>query len=144
MSKAIYKINEIEAIPSRNYEGYLWYSDEERPMYIGEKDKIFDKEYLTTYPFVVEGALYSIEENKSLTIRCLEGKYYIHEIDFNILEQNKKSYRKIPHEWLVAKDVNRKVLMWEVWTLDKDPLCANMPSFRAAFWAFKGFINSSN
>ena len=139
MNKAIYKIEGIEAIPFRNYEGYLWYSDEERPQYIGGGYKEFEKSTLTEYPFVVEGALYSIEDNKSLTIRCLDGEYYIHEIDFNIIEDNRAYYQVIPHKWLVAKDANRKVCMLEVWALVQDPLCAGMSTFQASFWAFKGF-----
>ena len=132
-------IRKIDAIPLRNYEGYIWYSDEKRPHYIGKEHKEFEKKDLSKYPFIVEGALYSKEDNISILIRCLDGEYYIYEMNLALIEANKEQYKEISHNWLVAKDANRTAKMCEIWTLEKDELCLNMPSFKPAFWAFKGF-----
>lgn len=129
---------EIEEISALNYEGYLWYSDQKQPEYI-DNDNLFQMEMLKKHPFVVEGALYSANENISITIRNLDGEYLIHQ--FDLKELDTENYRKIEHKWLVAKDQARKARMVEVWQLeeDKHELCAKMPSYRPAFWIFNGF-----
>ena len=131
-------MNKITEIPAYQYEGYLWYSDEERPVFISDS-RPFKKEDLSGHPFVVEGALFSKDKNISITIRNLDGKYLIHQFDLNDITP--ETYQTIDHEWFVAKDQARKAQMVEVWQLEEDEheLCAKMPSFRPAFWIFKGF-----
>lgn len=144
------KINEI---PSLKYDGYLWYSDEDRPRII-EEGKYIERESkaletfwgatfcnsdLDEHPFVVEGALYSKEKNISITIRNIDGEYLAHQ--FDLKELDTEHYRNIEHSWFLAKDQVRKANMLEVWELAKDEhkLCAGIPSYRPVFWVFKGF-----
>ena len=58
------------------YQGYLWYSDEQIP-------KVFDNEEVelelddTANPFIVEGQLYDMTEDRSISIKFIDGKYII-------------------------------------------------------------------
>ncbi len=141
---------EIKDIPALEYEGYLWYSHKELPEFIDD-NKSFHEGMLDRHPFIVEGALYDKEENISVTIRNIDGDYIIHQ--FDLMELENKNYHKIEHIWFVAKDQTRKALMVEVWKLEEDKpiiseigkdkeilLCKGMPSYRPAFWIFKGFV----
>ena len=126
----------ITDIPLKEYEGYLWFSDQKRPSYI-TSSKPFRKEDLTKHPFVVEGALYSKEDNLSISIRSIDGRYLIHQFDLSALQNNR--YRQIEQEWFVSKDSQRKVKMAEIWELTSDKLCEDMETYRPAFKVFMGF-----
>jgi CRISPR type III-associated protein (TIGR04423 family) len=125
---------EINEIQDLEYEGYLWYSDKERLDYI-DSNAPFQIAKLTAHPFVVEGALYAAKENVSITIRSLDGVYYVHKLDLNDLPEHKC----IEHWWNVAKDEHKKAVMQEIWLLRRDSLCREMETFFPAFWIFKGF-----
>ena len=162
-------MNEITKIPAYKYDGYLWYSNEYRPRIIEEgqyiERKNEDEEVFTgkqfapsdvesaKHPFIVEGALFAKDENMSITIRCLDGKYYINQFNLN----DYSGANAINHEWFVAKDKRRKALMQEIWTLQDDKsiflesaeskerlLCAGMASYQPTFWVFKGFNKIDN
>jgi CRISPR type III-associated protein (TIGR04423 family) len=139
MSKQV--IINITDIPLCEYEGYLWYSDQERPQYIS-KEKKFSADLLTSFPFVVEGALYCAEKNISISIRWAESKqdYIITQFDGDLLK-DKANYKCICHTWFVAKDSQRRAKMREVWTLQCDEY-SKMHTFRPAFWIFQGFISA--
>jgi CRISPR type III-associated protein (TIGR04423 family) len=147
----------INDIPALQYKGYLWYSDQERPQYIGEAPEMlaFSPDLLTKLEkdnsFVVEGALYCAEKNISISIRWAESKqdYIITQFDGELLK-NEANYKCICHTWIVAKDSQRKAKMREVWTLQTDECtkdeckknectCTKWQSFRPAFWIFQGF-----
>lgn len=137
----------IKSILPRDYEGYLWYSNAERPIYIDEKTK-FTADLLSDFPFVVEGALYCESEDISISIRWVPSGYVITEFDGNLLDTHEEAYKYICYTWAVAKDSQRKVKMREVWTLETDEptktkpaeiQTAQMAAFRPSFWIFRGF-----
>lgn len=133
------KIQDIQLL---DYVGYLWYSNKELPTLVGvEADNalptLIPEKHLSDFPFVVEGALYCHEKGISISIKNIDGQYHIHQTDTNKLnEQN-----CIKHKWLMAKDKNRKVKMWEVWEekTDTHQLLAGMCTLRPAYWVFMGF-----
>ena len=125
---------EIKDIQNLEYQGYLWYSDKERPEYI-DSNAPFEIAKLTGHPFVVEGALYAAKENVSITIRSLDGEYYVHKLDLNELPEHKF----IKHRWFVAKNEHKKAVMQEIWLLRRDSLCREMDTFYPAFMVFTGF-----
>jgi len=147
-------MSEITKIPAHKYDGYLWYSNEDRPRIIeegqyierkGEDEEVFSGKIFSPsdvesaiHPFIVEGALFAKDEKISITIRCLDAKYYINQFDLN--KHSADVTRSIEHVWHVAKDKRRKAIMEEIWLLKKDDLCEKMQTFYPAFWVFKGFI----
>lgn len=132
---------------NKDYEGYLWYSDQERPTYIGKNLKAqgytpedFRIDMLSYKPFVVEGALYDKESGIGISIRCIDGQYFVYQYDVKNIKDNTEQYQIIEHTWQVSKDKDRRLKMLEVWQRGNDPLCADMPAFRPAFWVFAGFL----
>ncbi|BDD02060.1 hypothetical protein PEPS_43400 (plasmid) [Persicobacter psychrovividus] len=69
-----------ENIPQGNYEGYLWYADATKPVII-EGD--FTPDQLTDFPFVVEGFLFDEKAQKSISIKHINGQYFVTAFDLN-------------------------------------------------------------
>ena len=60
--------NNLIDIPQRNYQGYVWYSDQTKPITLyGEKTFKFQEE--AKNPFVIEALLFVEDENVSVMIR---------------------------------------------------------------------------
>ena len=63
-------------IKNAKYEGYLWQSDQSKPRIIGEGEPLSLTLTDGENPFVVEGLLWNPEENTSIQIRYVDGKYF--------------------------------------------------------------------
>lgn len=132
------QINITEIPKDKNYEGYLWMSDAKEPQ-TGAFDKwlnITD----TSNPFIVEGQLYSNEEQKSYSIKYVDGKHLVVEYDLN----------KIPDGWISEESDNKKfmpnrlnnvsgILFRQYWKPEKDELCEGMETLIPAAYVFTGF-----
>lgn len=69
------EINKLQEYSSYNYEGYLWYSDKTYPDVINGVVKDLQNK-CSALPFIVEGYLYSKDNNLSIHIRNYDGKYH--------------------------------------------------------------------
>ncbi|MDY0215621.1 MAG: TIGR04423 family type III CRISPR-associated protein [Bacteroidales bacterium] len=131
----IKRYNSIKEIPNRNYEGYVWLSNEKKPFNI--PDESFDFLTVEANPFVVEALLFDKNENKSIHVQH-SGEYQIFEYDLSKLEKSnlvEKEY--LPHR---LKDVE-KVLFKQIWLPEKDENCAGFDVLKLKAIVFSGFKN---
>lgn len=76
MEEGIMEEISIKEITFYGYEGYLWWSDQEKPEIInGNAPQGTLAE--GTNPFVVEGQLYNEKEGISYSIKYVDGKYVV-------------------------------------------------------------------
>lgn len=125
----------LERIPSGNYEGYLWFSDEQKPKVFPRDGAFTDDLESKVIPFVVEGWLYDRENNKSYAIRYLDGEYLRTAYDLAATSEAPVEYMAHDLEGIETFKVV------EHWAPEPDPYCAKMPVLRHAWTAFAGFAN---
>jgi CRISPR type III-associated protein (TIGR04423 family) len=129
------KINIADFPKTLLFTGYYWLSDQQKPVQLSEQ--IFDIQLLEYQPYVVEGRLYSKENDLSIHIHFIDGKY-------DIFQMN---WREKPTEWetinstYMAHDLDKvnEIKVTEVWIPANDPNCENMEVLQPAFLGFKGF-----
>lgn len=127
---------EIKDIPANvKFEGYLWPSDQSKPKVL--VDEIVDFEYFKQLPFIVEGNLWSEEQEISIQIRHIDGVYHLTQYDLKGVEED---YLLDDDVTYVAHDVGfKKYKVVEAWEEQHDELCDKMVSLVPAWTAFKGF-----
>ena len=129
------KINIADFPKTLLFTGYYWLSNQQKPIQLSEQ--IFDIQLLEYQPYVVEGRLYSKENDLSIHIHFIDGKY-------DIFQMN---WREKPTEWetinstYLAHDLDKvnEIKVTEVWIPANDPNCENMEVLQPAFLGFKGF-----
>jgi CRISPR type III-associated protein (TIGR04423 family) len=129
------KINIADFPKTLLFTGYYWLSDQQKPIQLSEQ--VFDIQLLEYQPYVVEGRLYSKENDLSIHIHFIDGKY-------DIFQMN---WREKPPEWetinstYLAHDLDKvnEIKVTEVWIPANDPNCENMEVLQPAFLGFKGF-----
>ena len=129
------KINIADFPKTLLFTGYYWLSDQQKPIQLSEQ--VFDIQLLEYQPYVVEGRLYSKENDLSIHIHFIDGKY-------DIFQMN---WREKPTEWetinstYLAHDLDKvnEIKVTEVWIPANDPNCENMEVLQPAFLCFKGF-----
>ena len=126
----------METIKINKCEGYLWWSDQQKPeAYQDEQiDIILDE---TKNPFVVEGQLFDKEEKKSYSMKYVDGQYLINVYkvgDGDLTNKDNESKRflsnRIGDRWL-------KFLRY--WEEKNDENCMNMPVLTLTKNVFIGF-----
>ncbi|MBC6995247.1 TIGR04423 family type III CRISPR-associated protein [Neolewinella lacunae] len=126
----------LDQIPTGNqYEGYLWYSDKDKPAVFQPGKDFTDDFSPTTIPFIVEGWLYDRENQKSYAIRYLDGQYLRTEYDLAATEEAPIEYQA--HD--LQPITHFKVV--EHWSPEEDENCAEMEVLRHAWTAFAGFAH---
>lgn len=123
------------------YEGYLWYSDQNKPRILN--DEPFNTNSLNELvnPFVVEGQLWCKEKRESVSIKYIDGKYVT--TKYVVPEEDlkkDKSYlftkkKYIPHR---LKGVKRIVFL-QYWRKEKDIRCNNFETLAVDKFVFIGF-----
>lgn len=128
------KINHLNEIPSKNYEGYLWFSDSNNPIILSGETYPFDQ--VNTNPFIIEGLLYCAEDEVSLTIKHT-GDYHISICNLKQLPEEAalKEIKYLPHR---LSGVN-KVCFKQLWLAQPDPCCADMKVLTMKALLFTGF-----
>lgn len=136
-------------IPSKKYQGYIWYSDQKKPEILcGDKDyrlKLIEGEN----PFVIEALLYCEDDETSIMVKHT-GKYIVQEYKLKEerekCEEVKKQY--LPHgvnrkkEEQQADDMSSKVKRLnfsQFWQEEKDSACEDMPVLKLKATVFTGF-----
>ena len=118
-----------------NYEGYLWWSDQQKAeVFLGEKPIELPKEL--TNPFIIEGNLWDRANETSYLIRFIDGQYLVYKFELNGIPDE----RITPHEYLPNRMPGiDKLIFKEVWEEKPDELCNNFEVLKPAFIAFIGF-----
>ena len=132
----------ITQIPvSGKYQGYLWWSNKPEPE-VFQNDKTIGLP-TTSNPFIVEGNLYDKTNQKSYSIRFVDGQHLVNCFDLDaldILVQNGE-YDKIDKPYLpnqFPKNI-KKLCFREYWIPVPDEFCGNMPVLKPTMTAFIGF-----
>jgi CRISPR type III-associated protein (TIGR04423 family) len=138
------KINEIK---TREYQGYIWLSDQKEPNVYREAQEIdFSNHTENHNPFIIEALLYAKDEQISVTLKHT-GKYQIHEIDLKkYLDENLVDVPYLPHRLneefkrnpKAFKEI-KKVNFKQLWLPESDENCEDMEVLKMKALVFTGF-----
>lgn len=116
------------------YDGYIWMSEKKTPDVLVNQtlDRCcFEK----GNPFVIEGQLYDSVNRKSLSIKYVDGKYYILSFDVEDKDFN-SNYEKT----YVSNRMGGRMLRFvQHWKDEADEFCEDMESYRPSELVFIGF-----
>lgn len=136
-------------IQGNKVEGYLWYSDRDKPVVYDGVDLTLDLNDEDN-PFIIEGQLYDRNSEKSYCIKYIDGKYIVCQY-FNVkrLEENPKKNEEKEYEitdkFYQSNHMGGRILHFkEVWRAVCDKLCCNMEIFQPAEVIFVGFKIEEN
>ena len=127
----------LEEIPTNiNYEGYLWWSDEQEPrVYPGTKPIEWPVE--GNNPFIIEGNLWDKATETSYLIRFIDGEYWVYKFELKGISKDLITEHKYLPNRMPEKI--KKLKFKEVWKEQPDELCNNFNVLKPAFIAFVGF-----
>lgn len=118
------------------YQGYLWWSDQQEP-------KVYDGEPLDikldgiVNPFIIEGQLYNAIDNKSYSIKYVDGKHIVSEYDLNALYGLEKTEQRY-----LSNRMDERILSFnQYWRPESDKWCEGMEVLKPAECVFVGFKN---
>jgi CRISPR type III-associated protein (TIGR04423 family) len=118
-------------------------SDEKEPIKFEGSD--LSQVELTKEPFIVEGNLYSEENNISVSIKHIDGEYWISKIDLNEIDKDDESI--VEHRYRAnnkLKSIGKYLLFYEYWHPEKDKQCLDMEVLKPNWIAFAGFTNEED
>ena len=119
------------------YEGYLWYSNSDKPKLLKNED--FELEISDNKnPFVIEGQLYDRDKMKSISIKYVDGQYIcnsyaVDPLDFNRADVERKEFYS---NWKGGD----KLQFLQYWGEVEDDLCEGLKVLRPEQLVFVGFI----
>jgi CRISPR type III-associated protein (TIGR04423 family) len=119
------------------YEGYYWYSNQQKPELV--LNQTITKDIFTILPFVVEGNLYSKEKGISINIKNIDGEYKVFQADVKDLSDEQITRNEYLAHDLAGIDKIKMIHFWE--ESKEDALLENMKTLIPAWQAFVGFIN---
>lgn len=123
---------------TQKYEGYLWYSNQEKPVVF--EDKELGEFIKTDGSFIVEGHLYDIANRKSYSIKYAGDEqivncYEVGEDDFNQKDIEGKYY--LPNKMKTAH-----LHFLQYWDEVDDVNCLGMKVLQPTRLVFVGFENA--
>ncbi len=127
------KIEKITEIPEAKYQGYIWYSDSDHPETFNGDEELDPNEN----PFIIEGNLWDEATSTSISIRYIDGKYYIHRT--TLTSEERKNYKTYVAHRIDGYKYLRCVQLWEP---RPDPMCEGMEVLEPSKLVFIGFTNS--
>lgn len=129
------RINIDEINFDLEYEGYIWYSNQRNPKMITK----FNKSDFTDLPFIIEGNLYAANKKISISIKNIDGAYFITQTSLDNLPKDQITEQ----EFLSHKlDGIKKIKMVQFWEEVEDELCEGMKTLKPSWQAFQGFIKN--
>ncbi len=131
------RIERITEIPEAKYQGYIWYSDCDRPKVLTGDEEYGGTLDPTANPFIIEGNLWDEDTRTSVSIRYVDGQYYIHQTKLTA-EGLKKYNTYVAHRI----DDYKYLRFAQLWETRKDPMCENMEVLEPSKLVFIGFTNS--
>lgn len=137
------KLNSLKDIPTIKYVGYIWMSNDNKPIIINNSTDT--QISLEENPFIVEGYLYSEEEEKSISIKNIDGEILISQV--NIQDVNEKIDGVMQHMYRAnnkLKSMGRYLKFFEYWHPEKDKQCLDMEVLKPNWIAFAGFTNEED
>lgn len=124
-------------IEKSKYQGYIWYSNENKPRVFDGKE-LFELELKDgENPFVVEGFL--CDGKKSISIKFVDGRYIVNTYNLNALLQDKELYDERELRFADSKNLKEVLLFRYYWHAEKDDLCDGMEVLQPAEVVFMGF-----
>jgi CRISPR type III-associated protein (TIGR04423 family) len=82
---------QINEIPQDiKFEGYYWYSDATSPIF---EISIIDLAWFSTMPFIIEANFYNKEKGISISVKNINGEYYIYQYDLKGIEPHQLSHQ---------------------------------------------------
>jgi len=118
-------------IEKSKYQGYLWYSDNKEPQVLN--NEVFELEIAdNANPFVIEGQLF--DGQKSISIKYVDGKYYVNTYDLDDLDGVKQEQMFFSHRM-----GDRKLYFKQFWQPVNDEQCEGMQVLQPAELVFVGF-----
>jgi CRISPR type III-associated protein (TIGR04423 family) len=125
----------LKDIPSAKYDGYVWMSNEDKPIVLQKED--FNHRESVINPFIVEALLFDEEKQHSIHITH-DGSYKITGFDLNTFKKPtfevvEKSY--LPHRLEGLK----KVCFKQIWMEEEDKEFPNFPVLTLQATVFCGF-----
>ena len=103
-------------IEKKKYQGYLWYSNEQRPIILdGQSEWGVEIDEIAN-PFIIEGQLWDEESQASVSIKYIDGHYYKKE---TVLGEGYDLVEFIPRRMPIVE----KLLFARCWKTVKDELC---------------------
>ena len=136
-----HKIELQDILPGKNYEGYLWWSDQQKPDVYNNQPIVSQSDKpvwpgSATNPFIIEGNLWDKTDETSYLIRFIDGEYMVYKFELKGIPDD----RITRHNYLPNRmpGVN-KLLFKEVWEEQSDEFCDDFKVLKPAFIAFVGF-----
>lgn len=136
-------------IPRGSYVGYIWLSDEAKPIIIPEQNDRYDLEQdgldfsSDQNPFVIEGLLFDASRNLSITIKYVDGGYIVNEYSVDRLASS--DFKEVTYQ--SHRMDGRKLKFRQYWEESEDEFCDDpqeargMKTLRPGKLVFVGFDN---
>lgn len=135
-----FEIKSIQNIPDYLYEGYYWHSDRQVPEVI--VNERIDKSKFTEMPFVVEANFFAKEEQVSIQVRNIDGRYHVSGFNLKRLKDSNHVVREYLAHDLKTESGKKKIerfKMVEAWEEVSDSILENMVTLQPSWAAFFGF-----
>jgi CRISPR type III-associated protein (TIGR04423 family) len=138
MDHGLLKHNEMKTIHGY-FEGYIWMSDASRPIIKYDNEETVLNLDDTVNPFIWEAQLWSKQERRSISIRYVDGKYFIQ--DVKVDESDQKNSDRVAHKTYMPQRMPKiaSLNFLQYWDEKPDPLCENMKTLRPGRLVFIGF-----
>ncbi len=133
------QLDSLSNIPAGNYEGYMWISNEKKPIKINQIDATqYEENNQPTNPFILEAFLYDNNTKTSVSVKHISGKYIIDLYNLNELNNDAET---VDNFYIPNRLNENKLKFTEVWIPEKDSLCENFEVLKKQTVVFTGFEN---
>ena len=133
-------MNNIKNIDfSLSYEGYLWMSDENHPRVFSPDSKVDSHLFDTKNPFVVEGYLFNKQTGISISIKYIDGRYYIYNNVVVASDLNSKDIDSVYYLTQRMKTDKQWAVFLRYWKEKADSSCLGMNVLEVEKEVFIGF-----
>lgn len=137
MIKSIDK-KELEKIINEKFEGYFWLSNEDEPANLDGHLKEFKDSLQQEIPFVIEANFYNKTDNISISLRHVEGRYLITQIDLNKKGEGIKASDGLHFKAIKGFE---EVKIINLWQAEPDDMLEGMEVMQPILSIFAGFKN---
>lgn len=132
------KIETITEIPKAKYQGYIWRSDSDSPEVLtGDKEYGGFTPNPDGNPFIIEGNLWDEITGVSISIRYVDGRYYIHRTTLTGETDHSTIKKYVAHRI----DEYKYLRFVQLWESRPDPMCEGMEVLEPSKLVFIGFTN---
>lgn len=132
------RIDKITEIPKAKYQGYIWRSDSDSPEVLtGDKAYGGFTPDPSENPFIIEGNLWDEATGISISIRYIDGRYYIHRTTLTGETDHSTIKKYVAHRI----DEYKYLRFVQLWESREDPMCEGMEVLGPSKLVFIGFTN---